>query len=363
MRKVLFIEPVVAHYRKDTFNLIFSNRLFSCAILAGSEFEGVQPVNIDHSIISNYFTFSLLGHRFYFLKNALKQVKQYKPDAIVCSGIDFHHLHAILIYFWSKLNGIKFLWWSHATEGKQGWIGFFARKLFYQNSSGILAYSRAGFLRMQKFAVPPGKIIVVGNSMNNEDYGLNVEHKKNDHFTIIFSGRITPGKKLDVLVKAVALAVKKIHSIQCFVIGGGNINPIFNLAQELGVDKNIEFIGPAYGSNLQHYFALADLFVYPGGIGLSMAHALSYGLPVLTTDAMQEHGPEIELLKPGINGDLFKDSDPECLANCISLWFDKLNQNAEEIRAACKNTLFEYGYFPEMVADKVVTFINQVISR
>ena len=319
-------------------------------------------MHIDQAILGNYITFNLFGHRFYYLKNALKYEKHYKPNAIVCSGVDFHHLHTIIIFLWAKIHGIKFIWWSHATEGKQGRIGFLARKIFYRNSAGVLAYSSAGLLRMQKFGLPLNKVIVVGNSMNNEDYGFKVDHKENNCFTLLFSGRITPEKKLDVLVKAVVPIVHKIPSLKCLIIGGGDINPIVSLAEELGVEKHFEFIGPVYGTDLQKYFASAHLFVYPGGIGLSMAHALSYGLPVITTDAMHEHGPEIELLKPGVNGDFFHDSDPNSLSDCVTTWAEKLNTNTESIRNDCRATLAEFGYFPETVSSKVVSFVLEKID-
>jgi len=130
----------------------------------------------------------------------------------------------------------------------------------------------------------------------------------------------------------------------------------------LGVEKHIEFLGPAYGSDLQRFFALAHLFVYPGGIGLSMAHALSYGLPVITTDAMHEHGPEIELLKPGVNGDFFQDRNPHSLSNSITIWAEKLNTNTGSIRNACRETLAEFGYFPESVSSKVVSFLIEKLD-
>jgi len=357
LKKVLFIEPVIAHYRRDTFNLIFSNKNFSCAILAGNEFEGVSPVSIENSILCNYFSFTLFGHRFYYLKNALREVMCYKPDAIVCSGVDFHHLHTILIFLWAKIKGIRFIWWSHATEGKQGRIGILLRKFFYSYSAGIMAYSSAGLVRMQKLGIPASKISVVGNSMNNEDYGLNIDHIQSNNFTILFSGRITPEKKLNVLVRALAIIAYKIPKLRCIIVGGGDVKPIVTLSNDLGVEKFIEFVGPVYGINLKQYFAQANLFVYPGGIGLSMAHALSYGLPVITTDTMHEHGPEIELLKPGVNGDFFRDCDSQSLADVIIKWYDILNTNSNNTNRACRDALSEFGYYPEVLSSKVISFL------
>jgi glycosyltransferase involved in cell wall biosynthesis len=362
IKRVLFIEPVVAHYRRDTFKLIFSNQNFSCAILAGKEFEGVKPVGIERSVLCNYFSFTLLGHRFYYLKKSLREVKFFKPDAIVCSGVDFHHLHTILIFIWAKIHGVRFIWWSHATEGKQGRAGLLLRKLFYYYSSGVMAYSSAGLVRMHKLGIPNSKLTVVGNSMNNEDYGLNFNHINSDTFTLLFTGRITPEKKLDVLVRALAIVKSKIQCLKCIIVGGGDIEPLLRLSKELGVEKNIEFVGPVYGTNLKKYFAQSRLFVYPGGIGLSLAHALSFGLPVITTDAMHEHGPEIELLKPGINGAFFRDGDSQSLADVITEWYSMLNSNSIVISKACRDTLAEFGYYPEMVSSKIISFLNSKLG-
>ncbi len=360
---MLFIEPVVAHYRRDTFRLILANGIISCAILAGNEYEGVKPATLENSIIGDYLTIRFFNHRFYYLRNALKKARSYKPDAIVCSGIDFHHLHTIAIYIWAKFCGVKFFWWSHATMGNQGKLGFMIRKFFYKNSDGILAYSQAGRLRMLKVGIPAENLVVVGNSLNSEDYGFKIDHKPTPTFTILYSGRITPSKKLHVLVHAMAMVVAKNRNIQCKLVGGGDIKSIENLAAELGIENYFQFLGPIYGKDLIPHFSSSNLFVYPGGIGLSMAHALSYGLPVITTDAMSEHGPEIELLKPGVNGDYFIDGDPESLANTILLWVEKLQINSDYIQQACKETVFQFGYLPEELSKRVIEFLLDKIEK
>src|SRR5947207_4494398 len=37
-------------------------------------------------------------------------------------------------------------------------------------------------------------------------------------------------------------------------------------------------------------------------MGLSLNHAMGYGLPVVTFDAASRHGPEFEALRHGVNG-------------------------------------------------------------
>src|SRR5690606_14174980 len=135
------------------------------------------------------------------------------------------------------------------------------------------------------------------------------------------SGRINRIKRLDVLIRAIAILKKGRISVQCIVIGDGECRKIHeNTCIELGLSQIINFVGPQYGEECIPYFKAADLFVLPGATGLSIIHALSYGLPFITSDNLEIHNPEIEILKPGINGDFFNGFDPASLADKIQEW-------------------------------------------
>jgi len=107
------------------------------------------------------------------------------------------------------------------------------------------------------------------------------------------------------------------------------LTEIINLAKELNVTDEVDFVGAKYGKEVHSYFLNSDLFVYPGGIGLSALHSLSFGIPILTTDNLSLHFPEFELLKPGFNGDLFMDNSFEDLANKIVKWRNNLKVSRE----------------------------------
>jgi glycosyltransferase involved in cell wall biosynthesis len=365
--RVLFVEPIIAHYRRDTFKLILENNNFSSSILAGNEYEGVKPAEIDGSFICQYLSFKLLGHRFYYLKNALNRIRVFNPSIIVCSGVDFHHLHTLAIFLYAKLKHIKFVWWSHGGFGRQGKLGKSIRAWFYRRSDFIFAYSGKGVDNLLKLGVKSSKVLSVGNAIGTEDYGFNYprkDEKKGDkQITLLFSGRINQKRRIEILLHAIK-ELKEIekHKIKCVVIGDGDTFNFKKLSNSLGISDDVEFVGPKYGSEVVEFFQNADIFVFPSGIGLSILHAFSYGLPVITTDRMDLHSPEIELLKPGINGDFFQHDNYDSLAKRIDEWAEKIISDKKRIANECIKVINEMGYLPEMQSRKIIDVLNRLIQ-
>lgn len=365
--KVIIIEPVIAHYREDIFNKLIINQTFHFKIIAGSNYLGIKEASLGkNEIILKYFTIKLFGKRFYYLKGALNHINKENPDIIICSGIDFHHIHSLFVFILQRLIRRKrIIWWSHAGMGKQGYIGRKLRSMFYRNSDGIFVYGKQGSINLINMGVDEKKIQIVKNALNYKDYGFHNDQElnlKRDNKTIhlLFCGRINEDKKLNILLDAVK-ELKYNHKIQviCDIVGGGNIDLLLKLTNELNINDCVNFAGAKYDNELVEYFKKADIFVYPGGIGLSLVQAMSYGLPVITTNNMELHGPEIELLEPKRNGDLFVDGDSLDLANRIIDWVFMLKEDKKSITQLCINDVKSAGYLPEHVSDKIITFLEE----
>lgn len=73
---------------------------------------------------------------------------------------------------------------------------------------------------------------------------------------------------------------------------------------ELG--GSIRMVGREYNEErLAEYFGQADLVVFSGAVGLSVNHALAYGVPVIAFDRTPTgpgHHPEIEYVKDFVTG-------------------------------------------------------------
>lgn len=364
MKKVILIEPVLAHYRKDVFEMLSGTEEFKMEIVAGTEFQNILSLKDTKYTTFKHKYLKIINHEFYYMRGLLRFIRNRNPDAIVCTGVDFHQVHTIILFILNILFYHKhFFWWSHATTGNQGYMGVMIRKLIYRKATGVLAYSENGRRNLLSFGIPYENICVVNNSLNSDDYGFNhydVIHKhRSDILKIVFCGRINESKKLPVLMQALH-TLKQINDFKfnCTLVGDGDIEMLKQLVIRLDLLDEVSFAGGIYGKDLHPILMDSDIMVYPGGIGLSLAHALSFGIPVITTDNKLLHGPEIELLQEGQTGDYFKDNDAIDLADKLHAWHIKLHKSATQISAACMNSIKEHQYLPEKVASAAIQFIK-----
>lgn len=366
---VVLLVPIIAHYRKDVYKNLSGSPDFNFIFFGGNNYESIKRTDELNSFISNYFSFKIGKHKFYYLKGAIRKILKINPRTIISSGVDFHLIHILLLFIiYRVILRRKFYWWSQGTVGHQGRLGWFIRKVVYKLSSGIMLYSSSGYQNLLKMKIRPNKLTILNNCLNNEDYGYlqyNILRRKEqtNEIKILFTGRISEKVDIELLIKSIAYYSNKFKKIICNVIGGGDVNYYSEIAKKYKISSQINFVGPLYGNNAHKYFLESDLFVYPGGIGLSILHALSFGLPVLTTNKMEIHNPEVELLKPGINGDYYIDNDYKSLAETIYKWCNHISKARNKYASNCINTIEEFEYLPKKVGEKVLSFLRKDLLK
>jgi glycosyltransferase involved in cell wall biosynthesis len=162
----------------------------------------------------------------------------------------------------------------------------------------------------------------------------------------LFVSRLLEENRVDLLLHAAS----KIQGLTVAIVGKGPDLPRLQaIANELDIADRVVFPGPVYGEpSIAPWFLAASLFVYPVNIGLSAMHALGYGLPVVTSDNIAAHNPEIEAVENGVNGVLYPDGDTDALAEAIRATI------ADEPRRlamadAARRTVLERFNIPTMV--------------
>lgn len=143
-------------------------------------------------------------------------------------------------------------------------------------------------------------------------------------------GQFIYRKGYDVLIKA----LENIEpNIGVYIVGGKPPAEYITLLKSLRV-KNIHFIDFQTKENLKEYYKASDLFVLPTREdiwGLVINEAMSYGLPVITTNKC---GAGLQMIKDGINGKIVPVDDAEKLRDAIKEGFklssDEALQTAKE---------------------------------
>ncbi|MDA8959596.1 glycosyltransferase [bacterium] len=150
--------------------------------------------------------------------------------------------------------------------------------------------------------------------------------------TALHVSRLWEDNGVDTILEATAL----VPGMNTIVVGDGPLlTGLRARATSLGIADRVHFVGAMYREeDLAPLFALADLFIYPKNVGLSLIHALAYGVPVLTGDDLASHNPEVCALKDGVNGAFFRHGDAAALAEKVEALFGAPDTLAEMALAA-----------------------------
>ena len=112
----------------------------------------------------------------------------------------------------------------------------------------------------------------------------------NGEKVIVYVGRMEPIKGLDLLLQSAAIMERK-DSLKVLVIGGSlaeepEVNRLREIAEQLGIENIMEFIGLVDQRLLPYYYNAADVCVVPSfyeSFGLVALEALACGTPVVAS--------------------------------------------------------------------------------
>lgn len=159
-----------------------------------------------------------------------------------------------------------------------------------------------------------------------------------DSFTILFVGALTKWhryKGLDVLLQAFKNLLGQKKKIALIVVGDGELKPHYTaISNELGLDRNVMFVGDIDDETLPQYYSASDVLVLPSkdmseGFGLTLLEANATGKPVIASNV----GGIPSVVRNGYNGILVPPNNPQALSNEIRA----LSMNPRKARALGRN--------------------------
>lgn len=162
----------------------------------------------------------------------------------------------------------------------------------------------------KRFPTCISDVVVIYNPIDSkkiEKLSVAFKPKEKEKFTIITSGRLTPQKKMDRVLR-VAKRFKEEHiDVKFQILGDGELKgELLNLRQQLEVEDMVDFLG--FQKNPFPYIKQADLmFCCSGyeGFCLVICEAMCLGVPVVCT---KTSGP-IEILEDNKYGLLCEHDD------------------------------------------------------
>ncbi|MFT4051006.1 MAG: glycosyltransferase [Microbacterium sp.] len=135
------------------------------------------------------------------------------------------------------------------------------------------------------------------------------------HRRVLFVGRLTTEKHIEVTLAAVARLVPELPEITFDVVGGGDQRRnLEQTAQRLGIDDRVTFHGRLSEEDLRSSYGKADVFAIASIAELqsiATMEAMASGLPIVAADAVALP----HLVQDGVNGYLFEPGNVEELAD------------------------------------------------
>jgi len=290
--------------------------------------------------------------RIVWQSGVIKTVLKHNFDAVMLLA-DANILSTWIAALILKLKRVEISFWGHGLYERKSVVKKLIKKSFHKLADQNFVYSS----RAKEFMVGQGfngnKVHVVFNSLDYDTH-LKLRSKAIDKNyleslfgnplpVICFIGRLTPVKKLDILIKAVHEVNKKSKRCNLLIIGSGSEEQnLKSLAVELLTESNYHFYGPCYEEKkIGKLLANSELCVSPGNIGLTAIHSLSYGTPVCSHSNFDNQMPESEAIIEYKTGILFRENDSHDLANEIDNWLNlKIDRN--EIRKNCYSVIDNY---------------------
>ncbi|MCS6840399.1 MAG: glycosyltransferase [Roseiflexus sp.] len=133
---------------------------------------------------------------------------------------------------------------------------------------------------------------------------------------VVFAGRLTVAKGLDVLLNAWAQRDATLADAHLIVVGDGELrDDLVRLAHELGIAQSVAFTGGTHDPAA--YLRACDAFVLPSrteGMPVALLEAMACGLPCVATRV----GGSAEVIEDGTSGRLVAPEDAAALAKALA---------------------------------------------
>lgn len=352
MKTIDYFTNVYSHYREPLWSLMIESEEIRFNIFySKKEYQGIKNSNINKTsrlkpVLTNYSFFD----KIYWQSGVVSSVLSSKADGIMFLG-EMNLFSTWISILISKLKKKKIFFWGHGVYGNESYFKMRFRTMFLKLADINFLYGNHAKNILINNGVNENKIQVIYNSIPStskkeiSSETLNTVFQKHEMMScdLLFIGRLTKVKKIDLLFKAFEKAKKINTKLRLFVIGEGKLK--LELEKKFSkILDSVFFLGAVYNEKkLKYYISNSALFVSPGNVGLACIHSLSYGTPVCTHNNINYQMPEAEVLDDK-NSVLFERNNIDSLVDSI-LKGVKL-KDKPNTSSYCKNSVF-INFTPE----------------
>jgi glycosyltransferase involved in cell wall biosynthesis len=317
-KKVAIVYRYIPQYRKDTFELLIKRLAcegIELIILYGQpnskEVKKHDAVTIPGAIYKKTIIIPI-GDKEICWQPILSSLEGF--DLVIVEQASRFLVNYVLV-FGNMLGMIKMAYWGHGRNLQAKNPNSFAEWIKRKVSTRVswwFAYNDFSAKIVTDLGFPSERITVVQNAIDTsnlramrERLTLDDIEKKRAELGItgehigIYVGGMYAEKRIQFLLQSLVIIREKIPDFEMIFIGSGVDAGLVN---DMAHDYSwVHDVGPKFDEEKVPYFALAQLFLMPGLVGLSILDCFALGVPLVTT-SIREHSSEIDYLNSGSNG-------------------------------------------------------------
>jgi glycosyltransferase involved in cell wall biosynthesis len=331
-KNIVIVSNYIPHYNNIFYNDLVRYKSGSINLSIISD----QISNSDLNIANSNQNYNVVNNKIrsyfgiIFRYGLIRDLVKLKPDKVIFYG-NPRDISVFIGLIFCRI--FKIDCYCHGMFHKIGHLKFITRvsyKIMYYLSKGCLTYGSKGATVLYSLGLRSSKIKIIGTAIGQNDIKFNLSKYKTRDLDLFRTNknllnkrvilqvvRFSRIKNIQLLIKAAE--INKNDDYIYVLIGDGEcFDEIFDLIKIKGLDDKFVLLGQLYDeAELAKWFMISDLFVVPSCIGLSLHHAFSYGLPVITDNCIDTQSSESELLYNRINGLNYEAGNASSLASVI----------------------------------------------
>lgn len=338
MRRILVLQPAVPNYRVPLFDRISEVRPLMRVLSSVGGLTHLPAHTPEWFVPLGEVKRIFPGLQW---QRGAVQMPIRRGDVVIVSGAP-RCLSNLVVLCKATSRGAHTCWWGHYWSAtSRPWRAKF-RYMLMSLAGTLLFYTEQEVKEYQEHW---------GKRANPRTFALNNGIETSDIIrlrtsydalrrgsVILFIGRLTEKARLPLLIDT--LALPECSGISVEVIGTGDREQeLRRRAEAAGVAERIRWHGGVLDeARIAEVANRCSLFVYPGAVGLSLIHALAYGLPAVVHSDRRRQMPEFSALQDGVNGLLFESGNVRSLAATINSALCDLDRLSRMSASAIRTT-------------------------
>jgi glycosyltransferase involved in cell wall biosynthesis len=273
--------------------------------------------------------------------------------SIVIHEMSLSMLNVYLMPLIARIFSIRLIWWGHGfnrmdKDGKKI-LRRQIRILLHKMADASIVYSSKGKNFLASHGVKQYKIFIAWNAIDTQTFEQikNSMPRTNNKpgVSFVFLGRLTEGKKPLLAAELFKRLASKYPKCKFHFIGSGPYEKQLREIFSSGRWNNVFIYGDISDPYLLSLIlSNCDLMVCPGYLGLNIAHAIAFSIPVISVkDGIDNtfHSPEIEYIENTKAIIELENSDIHLFENCCTKFIEnkELLSRAKKAAGECSKNI------------------------